>query len=270
MIRKVALITGASSGIGWETAKILAARGWSLAITARRKPRLDILANEICEKGDIRPREGGRPPLVLPADISQPDQARAVVLSTAAHFGRLDVLVNNAGILRMAPFMAMPVDEMRAIFETNFWATIETVRAAIPVMEKQGGGHIVQVGSGVGRRGLPFMAAYAASKFALLGLTEGLRMELRPKGITMSLVLPGGTETEMPTNLDRSRLPPGYPSHERSRVSAHRAAQTVVKAAENKSTEIYVPWWIRPGTWISALFPPLADRLIRRTYKKIL
>jgi NAD(P)-dependent dehydrogenase (short-subunit alcohol dehydrogenase family) len=189
------------------------------------------------QKGTFVPKGANAPdvpPLILPADISQPDQARAVVLSTVAHFGRLDVLVNNAGILRMSPFMDMPVNEMREIFETNFWATIETVRAAIPVMEKQGGGHIVQVGSGVSRRGLPFMAAYAASKFALLGLTEGLRMELAPKGITMSLVLPGGTETEMPANLDRSRLPPTYPSHERSRVSAHRAARAVVKAVENK------------------------------------
>lgn len=274
MIRKVALITGASSGIGRETAKLLSARGWRLAITARRKPRLDALANELCAKGDIRPQGGERPhecpPLVLQADISQPDQARAVVLSTVAHFGRLDVLVNNAGILRMSPFMDMPVNEMREIFETNFWATIETVRAAIPVMEKQGGGHIVQVGSGVSRRGLPFMAPYAASKFALLGLTEGLRMELAPKGITMSLVLPGGTETEMPANLDRSRLPPTYPSHERSRVSAERAARAVVKAVEGRHTEIHVPWWNRPGIWFSTLFPPLADRLIRRSYGKAL
>lgn len=268
--RKVALVTGASSGIGWETAKLLAAHGWSLAITARRKERLDFLATCLVKNGDECPRDERPRPLVLPADISRPDQARGVVEKTVAHFGRLDVLVNNAGILRMAPFMAMPVSEMREIFETNFWATIETVRAAIPFMEKQGNGHIVQVGSGVSRRGLPFMAAYAASKFALLGLTEGLRMELRPKGITMSLVLPGGTETEMPANLDRSRLPPEYPSHERSRVSALRAARAVVKAVEKKNIEIHVPWWNRPGIWFANVFPALGDRLIRRNYGKSL
>jgi short-subunit dehydrogenase len=259
---KVAVVTGASSGIGREAAKILSSRGWRLALTARRKDRLDSLADEIV-------KAGGPSPLILPADISKPDEARAMVLSAAAHFGRLDVLVNNAGVLRMSPFMAMPVIEMREIFETNFWATIETVRAAVPIMEKQNGGHIVQVGSGVSRRGLPFMGAYAASKFALLGLTESLRLELAPKGITLSLVLPGGTDTEMPNTLDRSRLPPEYPQ-ERSRVSAQRAAQAVVKAVEKKSTEIYVPWWIRPGTWLSATFPSLADRLIRRSYGKAL
>lgn len=271
--KKVALVTGASSGIGWETAKLLSARGWSLALTARRKPRLDTLASKLCEKGDECPQDEcprGECPLVIEADISRPDQARAVVEKTVAHFGRLDVLVNNAGILRMAPFMAMPVSEMREIFETNFWATIETVRAAIPFMEKQGNGHIVQVGSGVSRRGLPFMAAYAASKFALLGLTEGLRMELKSKGITMSLVLPGGTETEMPLNLDRSRLPPEYPSHERSRVSALRAARAVVKAVEKKNIEIHVPWWNRPGIWFTNVFPTLGDRLISRSYGKSL
>ncbi|MBL8024543.1 MAG: SDR family NAD(P)-dependent oxidoreductase [Elusimicrobia bacterium] len=260
---KVALVTGASSGIGREAAKILSSRGWRLALTARRKDRLDSLAEEIA-------KAGGHSPLILPADISKPDEARALVLSAASYFGRLDVLVNNAGILRMALFMAMPVNEMREIFETNFWATIETVRAAVPIMEKQGAGHIVQVGSGVSRRGLPFMGAYAASKFALLGFTESLRLELKPKGISLSLVLPGGTDTEMPNTLDRSRLPPGYPQRESSRVSAHRAARAVVKAVEKKSIEIYVPWWIRPGTWISAIFPSLADRLIRRSYGKTL
>ncbi len=202
MIRKVALITGASSGIGRETAKLLAAHGWSLAITSRRKPRLDTLANELCANG------GERPPLILPADISQPGQARAVVQSTAAHFGRLDVLVNNAGILRMAPFMSMPVDEMREIFETNFWATIETVRAVVPVMEKQGGGHIVQVGSGVSRRGLPFMAPYAASKFALLGMSKVLREELKETHVRVTAVLPGATYTESwsSSNLPEDRF----------------------------------------------------------------
>lgn len=95
-------------------------------------------------------------------------------------------------------------------------------------------------------------------------------MELRPKGITVSLVLPGGTETEMPANLDRSRLPPDYPSHERARVSAERAARAVVKAVEGKHTEIYVPWWIRPGLWFTSVFPSLGDRIIRRSYGKAL
>ncbi|MBL0059765.1 MAG: SDR family oxidoreductase [Elusimicrobia bacterium] len=255
----VALITGASSGIGWETARILASRGWRLALAARRKERLETLAREI-------ENNGGSPALVCPVDISKPDQARKGVEQTASHFGRLDVLVNNAGILRMATFQDMPVAEMREIFETNFWATIEAVRAALPLFEKQGGGHVVQVGSGVSRRGLPFMGAYAASKFALLGLTESLRVEWAAQNVTFSLVLPGGTETEMPNGVDRSRLPTGYPERDGVRISARRAARAVAKAVERRGTEYFVPWWIRPGAWVSALLPSFADRLIRRSY----
>lgn len=262
MPTNVALITGASSGIGREAARQLAARGWSLGLAARRRDRLETLAREIVEAG-------GPPPFVLNADVAQPNEARAIVVSTAAHFGRLDVLVNNAGILRMAPFTAMPVEEMRSIFETNFWATVETVKAAVGVMERQGGGRIVQVGSGVSRRGLPFMAAYAASKFALLGFTESLRVELAGKNIRLTLVLPGGTDTEMPNLMDRSRLPPGYPAREGYRVSAERAARAVVKAVLGGGPEIYVPWWVRPSAWVSTLWPSLADRLIKKGYKDI-
>jgi NAD(P)-dependent dehydrogenase (short-subunit alcohol dehydrogenase family) len=259
----VALLTGASSGIGWETATILAGRGWRLALAARRKERLESLAADIIN-------QGGFPPLVCPVDIAKPEQARNAVEQTASHFGRLDVLVNNAGILRMASFEDMPVAEMREIFETNFWATIETVRAALPLFEKQGGGHVVQVGSGVSRRGLPLMGAYAASKFALLGLTESLRVEWAAKNVTFSLVLPGGTETEMPNGVDRSRLPAGYPERDGVRISARRAARTVVKAVERRGVEYFVPWWIRPGGWASALLPSFADRLIRGSYGEAL
>ena len=82
----------------------------------------------------------------------------------------------------------------------------------------------------------------------------------------MSLVLPGGTDTEMPATLDRSRLPPEYPSHERSRVSAERVARAVVKAIAGKHLEIHIPWWNRPGLWVSTVSPSLTDRLIRRSY----
>jgi hypothetical protein len=260
--KKAALITGASSGIGRETALLLAEKGWDLALVARRKDRLEALALEI-------KKAGGSAPLVLSADISREDQAHAVVTEAAFHFGRLDVLVNNAGILRMAPFLSMPVQEMRDIFETNFWAIVESVRAAAPIMEKQGGGHIVQIGSGVSRRGLPFMGAYAAGKAALLVLTESLRVELAGRGISFSLVLPGGTDTEMPNNLDRGRLPPGYPERESYRVTARQAAKAVVKAVEKRGVEVYVPWWVRPGAWLSALWPSLADKIIQQGYRGV-
>jgi len=257
--KKVALVTGASSGIGWATALLLAARGWKLAVAARRHQRLESLAEQLR-------KDHGTETLVLAHDVSRPEDAREMVVKTAAHFGRLDVLVNNAGILRMAAFDRMPVEEMREIFETNFWGVIHTLRAALPIFETQGGGHVVNVGSAVSRRALPFMAAYAASKFALGGLTESLRVELAKKGVTLTSVFPGGVETEMPLNLDRSRLPESYPDHGSSRITAIRAARAVVKAVEKRPVEVYVPWWLRPLAGASVLFPGLADRLIRRSY----
>ncbi|HMX43075.1 MAG TPA: SDR family NAD(P)-dependent oxidoreductase, partial [Elusimicrobiota bacterium] len=112
MTAPVALITGASSGIGRETALQLAAKGWRLALTARREDRLKELAAAI-------QAAGGPAPLILPGDIAQPGAAAARVEKTAAHFGRLDVLINNAGILRMSNFLQMPLSEMRDVFETN-------------------------------------------------------------------------------------------------------------------------------------------------------
>jgi len=259
---KTVLITGASSGVGRETALGMAKRGWRTALVARRRDRLDVLSQEI-------KKMGAPVPLILDEDITAPGSPEKIVEKTLKTFGRLDALVNNAGILRMAPMTAMPVAEMREIFETNFWAPLALVRAVIPAFKNQGGGHVVQVGSGVSRRGLPLMAAYAASKFALLGFTESVRLELASHGITFSLVLPGGIDTEMPELVDRHRLPPGYPSHEKSRVSARRAARAVEKAILGRGTEIFVPWWVRPGAWLSALCPSWADKIIRKSYRRI-
>lgn len=258
----VALLTGASSGIGWESARLLARRGWRLGLAARREDRLQHLA-------ELIQQDGGPAPRVFPTDVTRPEAVRRAVEATAQAFGRLDVLINNAGVLRMAFFKDMPVEEMHSVFDTNYWSVVHAVKAALPIFEKQGGGHVVNVGSGVSRRGLPFMAAYAASKFALLGLTESLRLETAAQGVTFSLVLPGGTDTEMPQMLDRSRLPVGYPQRAGYRVSAARAARAVVKAVESKNLEIHVPWWVRPGTWVSSLFPAWADRLIKKSYRSV-
>jgi short-subunit dehydrogenase len=258
--QKVVLLTGASSGIGRAAALLLAKEGYLLALVARRVALLESLAREIAEQHGVAP-------LVLPADVSNPGDVASVVKKTYDHFGRLDVLVNNAGILRMAPLELHKDDEMRQIFETNFWAVVNAIRAAAPVMNRRGGGHIINVGSGVSRRALPYMSVYSASKFALAGLTESVRLELRRQNIAFTLVYPGGTDTEMPQNVDRSRLPPDYPDHSRSRVSAERVARAVLKAVRRRPLEIYVPWWIRPTAALSVICPSLADFLIRKAQR---
>ncbi len=257
---RVVLITGASAGIGAATARELARAGCRLALVARRKDRLEELALELKTRHNTDA-------FIHVADVEDPEQVRAMVESVARHFGRLDVLINNAGLLRMAPLLAMPLDDMEHLMDTNFWAVVHSIRAAAPVMARQGGGHIINVASGVSRRGLPYMTVYAATKWALAGLTEGLRIELATENIRFTTVYPGTIDTDMPRNLDRSRLPANYPDHARSRVPAERVARAIVRAVRKKPVEVYVPWWLRYASWACAICPGLVDRGIRRHYK---
>jgi len=163
--------------------------------------------------------------------------------------------------------LAMPLDDMEHLMDTNFWAVVHAIRAAAPIMARQGGGHIINVASGVSRRGLPYMAVYAATKWAVTGLTESLRTELAAENIRFTTVYPGVIDTDMPRNLDRSRLPADYPDHAASRLPVARVAQTIVRAVREKPVEVYVPWWLRCMSWLCAVCPGLVDRAIRRHYK---
>ncbi len=257
----VVLITGASSGIGRETALMLAQKGVQLCLTARRMDRLQSLARDIQSLT-------GKTPLIVQTDVSKQEQVQELIKKTHDHFQKIDVLINNAGLLMMEPFAAMPLENIKNIMDTNFWSLIYTIQAITPIMTTQGGGHIVNVGSGLSRRGLPFMSAYCASKFALAGLTESVRLELARHNITFTSVYPGGVETEMPKNVDRRKLPSNYPDH--AKIPVQRAARAVVKAVQRKPLEVYVPWWVKYAAWLSVISPSLADCLIRRHYKNII
>ena len=257
---RVVLITGASAGIGAATARELARAGCRLALAARRKERLEELARELETRHNTDA-------FVQVVDVQQPDQVRAMVEAAVSHFGRLDVIINNAGVLRMAPLVKMTESDMADMMNTNFWPVIHAVRAAAPLMAGQGGGHIINVASGVSRRGLPYMAVYAATKWALAGLTESLRLELAPKNIRFTTVYPGAIDTDMPRHLDRSRLPASYPDHGRSRVTAERVAQAVARAVRTQPVEVYVPAWLRYAAWLCAICPALVDRVIGRHYR---
>lgn len=259
---QVVLITGASAGIGAATARTLAQAGCQLALVARRREKLDELAQE------LRARHNSEV-FVHPADMRDAAQVRGMVEAAVEHFERLDVLINNAGVLRMAPLLTMRLGEMQEQMDTNFWAVVHAVRAAAPLMARQGGGHIINVASGASRRGLPFMAVYAATKWALAGLTEGLRPELAAENIRFTTVYPGVIDTDMPRDVDRSRLPANYPNHSRSRLPVERVARAILRAVREKPVEVYVPWWLRCASWVCAACPGLVDRSIRRHYKTL-
>lgn len=184
----VVLITGASSGIGRVTALALADAGAQLALVARRTDRLVELTEEIRARGGIAE--------TFPADVTVPGAMLLAVKKCVDRFGRLDVLVNNAGEGLFASIEQTTEEDLDRMLSINLKGTFHGVKAALPVMRRQGAGHIINVASTAGRRGSPYVGAYCASKFAVVGLSESLRVELLGSGIRVSLVCPGATRTE--------------------------------------------------------------------------
>lgn len=184
----VVLVTGASSGIGRETALLLGAEGAKLGLVARREDRLRAAAAAI--------RASGGSAEVFAGDVAAPETLERAVQGCVERFGRLDVLVNNAGAGLFATVEQTTAEDLEAMLAVNLKGTFHGVKAALPVMRRQGAGHIVNVASTAGRRGSPYVGAYCAAKFAVVGLTESLRTELLGTGIDVSLVLPGATRTD--------------------------------------------------------------------------
>ena len=191
----VALVTGASSGIGEATALALAAHGARVAIVARRRDRLDALAERI--------RASGGEALALEADITDEDRARAVVADTVAHFGRLDTLVNNAGVMLLGPIPDADVSEWKRMLDLNVAALMYCTNAALPhLLEAAAGGprnvaDLVNVSSVAGRNARAGAGVYNATKFAVGAFSEALRQEVTKKQLRVSLIEPGETATEL-------------------------------------------------------------------------
>ena len=190
--QEVALITGASSGIGMATALYMAERGYRVVGTSRSKERLAALEAESARRG--------LPVAGVELDINNEAGLAETLAAIAEEHGPVSVLVNNAGYGLFGPVQTLTSDELRALFETNVFAVARLIRAALPGMIERGGGTIVNVSSILGRIGTPFHGAYASSKFALEGLSESLRTEAWPLGVRVVLVEPGLVRTAFPDN----------------------------------------------------------------------
>jgi NADP-dependent 3-hydroxy acid dehydrogenase YdfG len=190
---KVALVVGASSGIGAETARKLAQAGAAVAVSGRRADRLDALVAEI--------EAGGGRALALQGDVAVEAEATRAVKETVAKFGRLDILVNSAGVNEAGGVETLSLDLWRKVIDINLMGVLYTCKAAVPLMRAQGNGDIVNVSSLSGRRAAGAFAAYATSKFGLTGLTDSLRQEVGEAGIRVSLIEPGATTTEIADSI---------------------------------------------------------------------
>jgi short-subunit dehydrogenase len=255
----VVAVTGASAGIGRATALAFARKGARLAVCARRADRLRALAEEIAAAGSEA--------LVREVDVAREEEVAAFVEATVARFGRLDVLVNNAGYGVRGRVEETPAEDYRRLMEVNYLGTVYGCRAAVPVMRRQGRGVIVNVSSIVGMRSLPGSAAYAATKAAQVSLTESLRVELRGTGVSACSVHPIGTATEFAEVADRASAGrKGGPLGPQQDVEA--VARAIVRCARRPRPEVY-PYALSRGlVWINAAFPGIVDRVAARAARK--
>lgn len=191
--KKVVVITGASSGLGEASARHLAAQGARVVLGARRSDRIASLARELTD--------AGHDAVALATDVTDRDQVKALVDKAVEAFGRVDVMLNNAGVMPLAPLERLKVDEWDHMIDVNFKGVLYGIAAALPHMKAQKSGHIINVSSVYGHVVDPGATVYCATKFAVRALSEGLRKEVKPYNIRTTVISPGAVSTELTTHI---------------------------------------------------------------------
>ena len=246
---KVAVVTGASSGIGEATVLELASRGASVVAAARSVEKLEDLARRTASSGV----------LVVEADVADRDSVERMVGLTVEKFGRLDVLVNNAGLGLSGRVAELRPEDLRYVFEVNTVGPLNCLQAALPHMGS--GGRIINVSSVVGLRAIPKVGGYCSTKFALNALSDALRVEVAERGISVTSVYPGTTRTSFRDNSRRTKdekrgwRPKG--------VTPEKVAERIAAAAEKGPRDVYVTASDRLFVAGVTLFPGLTDRVLR-------
>ena len=254
---KVVWITGASSGIGAALAQVLARRGARLVLSARREERLEAVRAACAHAGRHT---------VLPLDLTDTERLPAVARRVLDRFGRVDVLVNNAGITQRAQVVETDLAVDRRIMEVNFFGTVALTKAVLPSMLERGSGHLVVVSSLVGKFGTPKRSAYAASKHALHGFFDALRAEVHDAGLRVTLICPGYVRTEISLHaLTADGTPHGEmdPNQQRG-LDPKVCAEKIARAVEAEKDEVYIAGKEKVAVYLKRFAPGLFKRLIRR------
>jgi len=248
------LVTGASSGIGREAALAFAGAGANVVLVARRAAALAKVA--------VETRKLGAATLSVPTDVTKPEAVAICFRKAAKRFGSIDVVVNNAGVMIPAKVVDIRAADLQQMLNVNLFGALHVMQQAVRVMRKQGHGHIVNVASLAGRRGVSPLGAYCATKFALVGLTEALRMELVGEGIHVSLVMPGVVDTPLATAAQQdASLGVDWP--EKLNMPPSWVVGCIFLAIRFKLTEIAVPPGAALLEKLAALTPGTTDSVLR-------
>jgi short-subunit dehydrogenase len=252
---QVVVITGASSGIGLSTARLAAARGARLVLAARSKNALQQLAGEI--------NAAGSDAIHVVADVSKQDQVRSIAHAAQERFGGFDTWINNAGTGMYGKIDEVSVEDMRKLFETNFWGVVYGSLEALPELKRRGGA-LINVGSEVSDHAVPLLGIYSASKHAVKGFTDALRAELDADGapVAVTLVKPGPIDTPFPIHArnylrtEPQHIPPVYAPEAVARVILHCAEHTV--------RDVFVGAGGKFNAALGHYAPALADKTLGR------
>jgi NAD(P)-dependent dehydrogenase (short-subunit alcohol dehydrogenase family) len=259
--RKVALITGGSRGLGFEIARLISRQGGKVAILARDANELRHATAEL--------RTGGGEALAVRCDLLDREQIQSVVRQTVERFGRIDILINNAGIIEIGPLEHMCLEDFDRAMRLHFWAPFMLIMQVVPHMQANGGGRIVNISSIGGRIAVPHMAPYSASKFALTGFSDAIRAELSRDNILVTTVTPGMMRTGSQVH---AKFKGNYSAEYRwfslsnrlplASISVERAARKIVAACRRGKPALVMPWTARFLIATSALFPSLTGYLM--------
>ena len=244
---RVAIVTGASKSIGRATALELARRGAHLCLASRDAAGMGQTADRV--------RACGREALAVQTDVTDLEQVQALADRAIEHYGRVDILVANAGIYVRKPLAQLDIATLQHSMATNFYGAAGCVLAILPHMLERGSGRIALVSSFAGKKALPGDAPYACAKFALNALGEAMRQELAPQGIYTSLILPGRVDTDLVLGLKLPRIQPPIP--------AESVARAIANAIQHRRAEVIVPGRVLGLYYLNAIHPRLGDWVVR-------
>jgi short-subunit dehydrogenase len=253
---KIVLITGASSGFGEDTARLFAKEGATVLLAARRVDRLTALAEEI--------RAVGGQAFAVPLDVAELSQVEEAVQTILDNFGRIDILINNAGFGRLDWLENLdPQRDIEAQITVNLTGLIQLTRLVLPHMYRQGSGHIINMSSVAGHISAPLYTIYAASKHGVRGFTNALRREAEPFGVRVSGIYPGGAATEFSRHTGTEGIKRRFKLPKFLSMTSERVARRIVRLARRPRRSVILPGYYHLAFLFDRLFPGLVDWFLK-------